>query len=314
MCCSRDAARLALLLVVGCGSRNSIFDDGGPDGDSDEHLPCSDAILIPAGDFTMGLPGPIPDVLVYDGSDHCEVENVLSSDNGFPAHVVSQSEYYISRFEVTAWCYAQCLNAGECSVNADSDMATLPEDYLTSARYADRPMVALTFRMAEEYCAFRGGRLPTESEWEKAARGPDGWAPRGEDIPCEQANVWSAPEQRCDVEGPIRPEGSLPAPIRDFPDDRSPYGLQGVLGGAHEWVSDSFDQYYYQVSGPLWVDPAGPERARCEDYRQVERGGVFYAVYSPLTDRLAPFCHESDCYTSIVGVDGARCAWDEPPP
>lgn len=311
MCSSRNLGWLGLTLFAACGGRSPLV-DAGDDAGAEEHVPCSEAIRIPEGTFTMGLAGPIPDFLIDDGfTDYCDSGHWGgTSFNGYPAHEVYVSEFLISRFEATARCYGECVDAGLCASKARGDFGPLPDDYLTAPEHADRPMVALSWRMAADYCAFRDGRLPTEAEWEKAARGPEGRAPDGDSIPCEQANIFSGSDQRCEIEEPPH----LPAPIPDHPLDESSYRVRGVLGGAEEWVSDFYDLFYYQLGGPPWVDPRGPEQPRCPEHRYLLRGGGYYAVYSPLTDRGgADDCDEEDCYPLPGKEEGVRCAWDSPP-
>lgn len=290
--------------LLACGAHGGLDDDEDAGTEAD-HVPCLETIFVPGGTFTMGL-DPLPEALVYRGVPECD----WNWAQGAPAHDVLLSGYWVQRYETTTRCFAECVDAGQCQPIAS---LFLPEGYSTKPSNADRPTGWVRLSQAAQYCAFRGGSLPTEAQWEKAARGLDGWAPQGAEISCETADIERLFGYRCAAGFEPGEEAVLPLPIPERPLDESPFGVRGVLGGVQEWVRDFFDPFYYQTGGPPWSDPLGPDLPPCPDVRGMLRGGGFHGVLSPLTDRGDVFgCDDTDCY----GVEdhGVRCVWEDGPP
>ena len=127
--------------------------------------------LVPAGCFVMGSP---PSEGIYD--EH-------------PAHEVCLDAYYIDRYEVTVERYERCVRAGACSLDHFLDAGDDWCNYANGQR--DHPMNCVSWFGMREYCEWAGKRLPTEAEWEKAARGTDGRTyPWGEEEPtCNYAII-----------------------------------------------------------------------------------------------------------------------------
>ena len=149
--------------------------------------------------------------------------------------------------------------------------------------FSDHPIIEMTWFGSRAYCEWRGGQLPTEAQWEKAARGTEGWTyPWGEAEPtCEIANL----------AGCVRE----PLPIGSHPENVSPYGAYDMAGNVWEWVNDWWDPEYYSYSP--YENPTGPERG---DFK-VRRGGGYdnnadhlrttfrYHNYPPLSFRTIGF-------------------------
>jgi formylglycine-generating enzyme required for sulfatase activity len=199
-------------------------------------------VHVPAGEFLMG-------------SD----ESAFPPER--PAHLVTLDEYWIDRTEVTNAQYRLCVEAGVCAEPKPWEDANLNTD--------DQPALVL-WEAARTYCEWAGGRLPTEAEWEKAARGTDGrlW-PWGQEFEPGRANLSG------DEDG-----YGYTAPVGSFPDGASPYGLQDMAGNAAEWVADWYDPEYYThspaqnppgpaggeqklVRGTISNAGGGPEKCRC---------------------------------------------------
>ena len=191
-------------------------------------------IAIPAGEFTMG----------WDGG--------LEEADESPAHAVWLSAYAIDRYPATVDQYAACVAEEACPEPmtwggwiAESGWS---EDLRIDA--ADHPAVGLTYEAAEQLCTHRGLRLPSEAEWEKAARGVGDLHafPWGGDTPtCALASFLDSDGATCE-EG-TRPVGSRPGA-------RGPMGLHDTAGGAWEWVADWYAEDAY--AHHALEDPLGP--------------------------------------------------------
>ncbi|OGP59482.1 MAG: hypothetical protein A2V67_10775 [Deltaproteobacteria bacterium RBG_13_61_14] len=156
--------------------------------------------------------------------EYCQRQRFINEE---PAHRVSLDAFYIDKFEVTQGEYKECVRAGSCKDNKKYDGFT-----------GDRqPVVGVTWNQAKAYCEWAGKRLPTEAEWEKAARGTDGrmypWG--NQKASCELANY-----DDCKMEKTW--------PVGTKPDGASPYGALDMAGNVWEWVADWYEENYYSHS------------------------------------------------------------------
>ena len=167
-------------------------------------------IRIPAGEFVMGT-------------------DERFSDEG-PRHVVHLDDYEIDRYPVTNLQYQAFIEATYRRAPAHFEERRHPPGK------ADHPVVQVSWFDARDYCAWAGKRLPTEIEWEKAARGTDGRPfPWGEHFDVTRANTpvrWSALERKGDT-----------TPVGAFPQGVSPYGLEDVTGNVWEWTASWYKAY-----------------------------------------------------------------------
>jgi sulfatase modifying factor 1 len=183
-------------------------------------------VLVPAGDFMMGC--------------NYTVDNVCGKDER-PYHKVYLDAFHIDKYDVTNAQYGQCVSAGSCSANDKFVGLTDPQ----------QPVVGVDWNQADVYCKWAGKRLPTEAQWEKAARGTDGRKyPWGNQEPtCDLAVFYSVQNMGCGRNS-TWPVGSKPA-------GASPYGAMDMAGNMWNWVSDRYDENYYQSSPNR--NPTGPE-------------------------------------------------------
>lgn len=173
--------------------------------------------------------------------------------NEKPEHAVYLEGYEINTYEVTNKEYRQCMRAGICG---RSESAQVAEE-----EYDKFPITDVNWFNAQKYCTWAGGRLPTEAEWEKAARGGSN---QGEASPAYPwGNQWLPKAANADrgEEGNAEPVGSF--------DAKSPYGVSDTSGNVWEWVSDWYADSYYGISLPR--NPTGPEKGT----ERVLRGGSF---------------------------------------
>jgi formylglycine-generating enzyme required for sulfatase activity len=211
-------------------------------------------IGIPAGGFWMG-----------SGTDDAYAE-----PDEMPLRRVHLDAYWIDRTEVTNAMFAQCVRAGACQPPPTAFGPFSPHAYYGAAEFDDYPVVNVSRLQAQEYCTWAGRRLPTEAEWEKAARGTDArrypWEWIGVADPeklnfCDQgcAFPWSV----TDVDDGF-PET---APVGSYPAGASPYHVLDMAGNVWEWTADWYSASYFKDS-PL-RNPPGPESGTW----RVVRGG-----------------------------------------
>ncbi len=215
----------------------------------------AEMVFIPTGEFVMG-------------SDPETDRYFWGSES--PPHTVQMDGYWIYRYEVTNAMYQLCDDADVCS-RPKSTASRTRDSYYGNPEYDNYPVIHVTYGDASTYCNWVGGRLPTEAEWERAARGDEGdrTFPWG-DTAAEgiQANFcdYGCPESggshnQQDGYGETAPVGSYPAGI-------SPFGLFDVAGNVWEWVFDYFSDDYYVVSPD--ENPIGPATSA---YRVIRGGG-----------------------------------------
>jgi formylglycine-generating enzyme required for sulfatase activity len=215
--------------------------------------------LVPSGTFKMG------------GEKY---------DNEKPIHDVYLGDYYMDVYEVTNAAYKLCVDDGICQLPSNTDK-------YNASTYAQHPVVYVNWNMAKNYCEWRDARLPTEAEWEKAARSAKAFTyPWGEGIYCSRANY-----QNSCVGGTTK--------VGSYKSGKSPYGMYDMAGNVWEWVNDWYDAKYYQSSPSS--NPLGPDSG----VSHVLRGGSWYNFYvnyarSANRDYKAPYYFNNSI--------GFRCA------
>ena len=215
-------------------------------------------VYVPEGEFLMGS---------------VEEDDPDVSDDKKPQHPVYLDTFWIDRTEVTNAMFAQFLNEESNQSEGGADwldardederLVQSGSEWQPVSGYGEHPVVDVTWYGAQAYCRWAGRRLPSEAEWEKAARGTDGRTyPWGEGIDCTRANFYKNYESGSCV-GDTKP-------VSSYPDGASPYGALDMAGNVWEWVADWYDDDYYNSSSS--ENPAGPASGQ---YR-VLRGGSWY--------------------------------------
>jgi serine/threonine protein kinase len=179
--------------------------------------------LIPGGEFTMGS------------------EN--GDEDARPASLINVDTFYMDKYEVSNGMYATCVAEDECRRPLQAGSMTRGS-YYNEPKFADFPVLFVDWYRAKEYCEWRGARLPTEAEWEKAARGTDGRDfPWGGGFNCTMAN-------RPGCVGDT-------ASTHDYDKGQSIYGVYGMLGNVWEWTSSLYKTYPYDPADGR-EDPGNP--------------------------------------------------------
>ncbi len=195
-------------------------------------------LYVPAGDFLMGS----------NDSD------ALASSDEKPQHTVYLDAFWIDKTEVTNAMYAKCVSAGACQPPGGNGSNTR-NSYYGNSQYDNYSVINVSWNDATAYCQWVGRRLPTEAEWEKAARSTDG-----------RIYPW----------GNASPDPTLlnfnqnindTTEVGKYPSSASPYGALDMAGNVREWVADWYDPSYYANS--LAENPTGPSSGD----RRVLRGG-----------------------------------------
>jgi formylglycine-generating enzyme required for sulfatase activity/serine/threonine protein kinase len=225
----------------------------GGDGVSAVSGGCPDGMVsIPAGSFLMGSP---------EGEGEA---------NEHPQHAVTLSAYCIDKTEVTVAAYAACVSAGGCSAALQTvnwagytgENVTLYNGWCNRGDRPNYPINCIDWEQAVAYCAWKGKWLPTEAEWEYAARGGDGRVyPWGNEAP--SAERLNACDRECVAEVPHHgwlrmydgDDGqATTAPVGSYPEGRSPFGALDMAGNVWEWTADWYGAYTAQAQ----TNPHGP--------------------------------------------------------
>lgn len=185
---------------------------------------------------------------------------IMGSDSGYdnekPAHSVYVDDFYIDKYEVTNALYKACVDAGACQSPKQTNSFTR-ESYYGNSEYDDYPVLYVDWEDAASYCQWRGMSLPTEAQWEKAARGTDGRTyPWGNKIDEGYANYK-------DDLGDTSAVGS-------YENGKSPYGVYDMAGNVWEWVADWYSDTY--SLNTVLTNPTGPASGQF----RVLRGGSWH--------------------------------------
>ncbi len=201
-------------------------------------------VLVPAGEFTMGA----------------REDDSIARDDERPAHNVFVDAFYIDQFEVTTSRYAKFfveMKRAEPRYWSDQVLKNHPK----------KPVVGVTWDDANAYCSWAGKRIPTEAEWEKAARGTEQRLyPWGQEPPNKElANF----DNCCDFQD----YGAL-TDVGSFEGGKSPYGAYDMAGNVWEWVADWYDgSLYFNRANTKRDPPRNPLVSEKGDYRVLRGGG-----------------------------------------
>ncbi len=234
-----------------------------------------------------------------------------ASSDERPYHEVQLDSFYIDKYEVSLEQYAAFINSqiggeGVCrkpencvlarqdSLFSFLDMQDVGDgtiQYSPLTGYGDYPVNNISWSGAAAYCEYVNGRLPTEAEWEYAARGEDGRLyPWGDDFPNETRAIFNSESFNSLV------------PVNGLPDGVSSFGVYGMAGSMWEWTTDWYDERYYEES-PL-LNPQGPDHG----FTRVTRGGAW--PHNNQADRIRSSNRNGLAPEQLHSIVGFRCVQD----
>ncbi|HMU95079.1 MAG TPA: SUMF1/EgtB/PvdO family nonheme iron enzyme [Anaerolineales bacterium] len=251
-------------------------------------------LYVPAGEFTMG--NYADDALIDCEKGKSEALNEYNCSRELfldeePPTPVNLDAFWIDETEVTNEMYAECVAESVCAQPADISSST-NASYYNNPAFKHFPVIYVDWNMAKTYCEWAGRRLPTEAEWEKAARGTDsrvypwGFAPPNSNLLSYSEGVYI----RDTVE------------VAESPDGRSFYGAYDMAGNVYEWTNSAYEKYPY--------DPTdGREEFKAIDDLRIMRGGSWRSNNVDIRSANRYPALPTDTYNS----GGIRCARSEQP-
>ncbi len=274
-------------------------------------------VLVPAGEFLMGSTTTM--IEEWSKIDDCGPNKQCNLEDEFPQHPVMLDAFLIDKFEVTNARYFKFVQAAKHRppVNpkdAQDRTRNLWEGGKVPPSVANLPVVNVDWNDAKAYCEWAGKRLPTEAEWEKAARGLDGkvfpWGSDWDRTLLNSASMWAARDllsyevwatwwdakgfdllEAKTLAGMLKPGGS-------FPGGASPYGAYDMAGNVSEWVADWAGPDFYQASPDR--NPKGPDNGE----KRTLRGGSWYNHANGVRTAL----RRAEYPTHRANTIGFRCA------
>ncbi len=263
-------------------------------------IPAVPMVLVPVGPFEMGTDA---DVALVE----CQILFEPYSDENCqrlwftveePIHTITLGDFYIDQYEVTNAMYQLCVDAGRCN-EPNSVSSSTRASYYGNSLYENYPVIHVSWHDAKAYCEWRNDRLPTEAEWEKAARGTAGHLYPGSNG--FDGRLVNFCDRNCgeDWSNTDYDDGySDTAPVGSYPVGVSSYGVHDMAGNVWEWVVDWYEENYYANSNS--ANPQGPTSG--DD--RLMRGGSWYANGFLLRTTNRFWTDPTDSFDTV----GIRCA------
>lgn len=206
------------------------------------------SVYVPEGEFTMGS----------------------STNDEKPIHQVYLDAYWLDQTEVTNSMYQKCVEANQCTPPSKIS-SHINGSYYGNPKFDNYPVIYISWHDADNYCTYVKRRLPTEAEWEKAARGTNGNIyPWGNEFDGEKLNSCDSNCEFVWANRSFNDGYADVSPVGNYPAGESVYGVLDIAGNVWEWVNDWYDENYYQNSPSS--NPQGPNSGRFK----VLRGGSWY--------------------------------------
>jgi formylglycine-generating enzyme required for sulfatase activity len=256
-------------------------------------------VYVPAGEFEMGSDDDEVDYalqLCNEYYDDCEQKWFEAEQ---PVHTVALDGFWIDQTEVTNAQFAQCVAAGACDRPPARSGSYTRDSYYGNSAYDNYPVIYVSWSQALEYCTWAGARLPTEAEWEYAARGPEGRRfPWGDEFDGMRLNHCDANCEFDWANETVDDGYADTAPVGSYPAGASWCGALDMSGNVWEWVQGWYGDY---PSGRQ-VNPTGPSFGAW----RVLRGGSWPYVPHAVRGTYRDWSRPND----QSNVFGFRCARD----
>jgi formylglycine-generating enzyme required for sulfatase activity len=223
-------------------------------------------VCVPGGSFQMG--------------------SEEGHDDEQPVHTVTLDAFWLDQTEVTNAQYQQCVAAGHCEASSHAGTSMFNGDAY--------PVEGVSWHDAVDYCSWAGGQLPSEAQWEYAARGPEA-------LVYPWGNDWREAVANCD-EDDCKDGYETTAPVGSFPEGASWVGAQDMAGNVWEWVADWYAEDYYSQAPEN--NPPGPT----EGQSKALRGGAW--LYD--TNYLRSASRVRDTPSNAYYDFGFRCLLPQP--
>ncbi len=224
----------------------------------------AEMVYIPEGDFEYGAPKGTPTGVL-------EGQSGIKKSEGL--NTVHLSGYYIDVYEVTNAQYQLCVSAGVCTEPYHNSSTNYPE-YYNNPAYMNFPVIWVSWDQANTFCQWAGKLLPTEAQWEKAAKGAK-----------QRKYPWGDKDSQENTENALANFGGLFEDVMDttsFSSSVSPYGVYNMAGNVAEWTRNWYDlDTYYKKISTKQVDPHGPDFST--DKKKVIKGGSWVSLQDEIT-------------------------------
>ncbi len=262
-------------------------------------------VYVPEGSFMMGntVAQAIAECEKYATYTSCDEKDFVSEA---PPHTVYLDAFWIDKTEVTTAMYDLCVQAGICKPPANFGSITR-SSYYRNAEFADYPVIYVDWNSASTYCQWAGARLPTEAEWEKAARGTEALTyPWGNNWDVRSRPRLNFSDMNDKSQGgssdSLADDGYADtAPVGTYPAGASPYGALDMAGNVWEWVADWYGADYY--SGSPVNNPTGPVLGTTRS----ARGGSWFSGINGSRSSYRAFWDPAKT-SNVIGFRCARAA------